>query len=90
MGKNSIIIIFHFQPGIYRGNTGQCEWKDAWTAYECHDLDHMAMVIESFDADTETRRISPVALYTDSYVDLVNGPQDHGWCHGYTCQERIR
>ena len=26
---------------------------------------------------------------TDRYIDLVNGPQDHGWCFGYTCQERL-
>ena len=24
-----------------------------------------------------------------SYLDLVNGPQDHGWCMGYTCQKRL-
>lgn len=36
------------------------------------------------------RRLSPIALATrDGYIDLINGPQDHGWCHGYTCQERI-
>ncbi|CAH1789075.1 unnamed protein product, partial [Owenia fusiformis] len=22
-------------------------------------------------------------------VDLINGPEDHGWCFGYTCQKRI-
>ena len=22
-------------------------------------------------------------------MDLLNGPQDMGWCFGYTCQERI-
>ena len=22
-------------------------------------------------------------------MNLLNGPQDHGWCLGYTCQERI-
>lgn len=46
-------------------------------------------MVESMDADTETRRISPVALLANGYVDLINGPQDHGWCLGYTCQERI-
>ncbi len=25
----------------------------------------------------------------DGYINLLNGPQDHGWCLGYTCQERI-
>ena len=28
-------------------------------------------------------------LGTTGYIDLLNGPQDHGWCFGYTCQERI-
>ena len=28
-------------------------------------------------------------LGTDGYIDLLNGPEDHGWCFGYTCQERI-
>ena len=23
------------------------------------------------------------------FVDLLNGPQDHGWCFGYTCQKRL-
>jgi len=45
--------------------------------------------MESLDADTETRRLSPVAIIQNGYVDLVNGPQDHGWCSGYTCQKRV-
>ncbi|XP_070541075.1 fibrocystin-L-like [Ptychodera flava] len=73
--------------GIIRNN--QCTWNDDWQAYKCHGLDHMMMIIESMDADTETRRLSPIALLADEYVDLINGPMDHGWCHGYTCQERI-
>lgn len=82
------------------------------------------VIIESLDADTETRRLSPVAILGkslwkiinikilliylrntwllnlhylivvpfskgDGYVNLLNGPMDHGWCLGYTCQERI-
>ena len=46
-------------------------------------------IIESLDADTMVRRLSPVALSADGYTDLLNGPMDHGWCHGYTCQERL-
>ncbi|XP_071828580.1 fibrocystin-L-like isoform X3 [Apostichopus japonicus] len=74
--------------GIYRGS-GDCVWMSSWQAYKCNNLDHRMMIVESMDADTETRRVSPVALLSDGYVDLINGPQDHGWCHGYTCQERI-
>jgi len=25
----------------------------------------------------------------DGYIDLINGPQDHGWCSGYTCRKRV-
>ena len=42
------------------------------------------------DKDTEIRRLSPIAvLSSNGYIDLINGPQDHGWCFGYTCQERL-
>ena len=41
------------------------------------------MVIESMDADTETRRLSPLTLVGGdtgaiNYTDLMNGPMDHG------------
>ena len=43
------------------------------------------LIIESMDDDTETRRLSPLALTGGStghgdYTDLINGPMDHGWC----------
>ena len=45
------------------------------------------LVVESMDGDTETRRLSPVALLSaggltpgsTGFVNLVNGPADHGW-----------
>ena len=73
--------------GIYRGKT--CDWKLDWNSYSCRGIDHLMMVMESLDADTEVRRLSPIGLAAGGYVDLINGPQDHGWCGGYTCQERI-
>ncbi|XP_022097673.1 fibrocystin-L-like isoform X1 [Acanthaster planci] len=75
--------------GIYRGHNNECTFNSNWRAYECHGIDHRMLVVESMDADTEVRRLTPLAMYSDSYVDLINGPQDNGWCHGYTCQERI-
>lgn len=47
------------------------------------------LVIESLDADTELRRLSPVALSANGYTDLLNGPMDHGCCFGYSCMERL-
>lgn len=77
------------EKGIYRGNTGQCSYKVNYEAYFCQNIKYRMLNIESLDVDTETRRLSPVAVATDSYIDLINGPQDHGWCHGYTCQKRL-
>lgn len=59
------------------------------TTIICFPTDYEMLVIESLDADTEVRRLSPVALSADGFTNLLNGPQDHGWCFGYTCQERI-
>ncbi|KAM3928399.1 fibrocystin-L-like [Leptodactylus fuscus] len=73
--------------GIIRDNT--CVYMPAWESYKCFGLNYEMLVIESLDADTETRRLSPVAVLEDGYVDLINGPQDHGWCSGYTCQRRV-
>lgn len=61
-----------------------------WNAYLCGSKTRYVMAImESLDEDTETRRLSPVALLSGGYVDLINGPQDHGWCSGYTCRKRL-
>ncbi|XP_076610974.1 PKHD1 like 1, tandem duplicate 1 [Chaetodon auriga] len=66
-----------------------CTYMSSWQSYKCFGLNYRMLVIESLDADTETRRLSPVAVLGDQFVDLINGPQDHGWCSGYTCQKRV-
>ncbi|XP_068094022.1 fibrocystin-L-like isoform X1 [Hyperolius riggenbachi] len=75
--------------GIIRDSS--CVYMSSWEAYKCFGLNYEMLVIESLDSDTETRRLSPVAVLAkgDGYVDLINGPQDHGWCNGYTCQKRV-
>ncbi|XP_076438726.1 fibrocystin-L-like isoform X2 [Babylonia areolata] len=74
--------------GIY--NFNNCQWMSTWNAYQCGDsVKYALLTIESMDEDTETRRLSPVAVYSGGYVDLLNGPQDHGWCSGYTCRKRL-
>ncbi|XP_068189914.1 fibrocystin-L-like [Antennarius striatus] len=72
--------------GVIRKN---CTYMPTWQAYKCFELNYRMLVIESLDEDTETRRLSPVAVFGEGFVDLINGPQDHGWCSGYTCQERL-
>ncbi len=53
-----------------------CTYKTDWQAYHCNNMTMKSLVIESMDSDTETRRISPVAIFSDDYkyVDLLNGP----------------
>lgn len=76
-----------FYIGIIRDDT--CSYKTSYQAWECHGYDYEMLMLESMDQDTETRRVSPVAVLGEGFVDLVNGPQDHGWCLGYTCQKRL-
>ncbi|KAG8441692.1 hypothetical protein GDO86_010757 [Hymenochirus boettgeri] len=73
--------------GIIRDSS--CVYMSAWESYKCFGLNYEMLVIESLDSDTETRRLSPVAVLGSGYIDLINGPQDHGWCSGYTCQKRV-
>ncbi|XP_066121905.1 fibrocystin-L [Saccopteryx bilineata] len=73
--------------GIIRDST--CKYIPEWQSYRCFGMEYAMMVIESLDSDTETRRLSPVAIVSSGYIDLINGPQDHGWCAGYTCQRRL-
>lgn len=59
----------------FRANTSEenCTYNNEWQGYECHGYKHGILVIESMDEDSETRRISPVALASNGYVDLFNG-----------------
>ncbi|XP_033758550.1 fibrocystin-L-like [Pecten maximus] len=83
--------LYHHQ-GITRG--GSCEKNEVSRYWNCTKLDHELVMFESMDSDTETRQLSPVASLScinnnDCYINLVNGPQDHGWCSGYTCRLRL-
>ena len=81
------------KKGVVRGNEfgndSQCIFSEIWNMYHCAGLDHLMLILESLDADTEVRRLSPIGVGANGFIDLLNGPQDHGWCGGYTCQERI-
>jgi len=57
-------------PGIVRDENLCTYWP------ECHGLVHKMLIVESMDNDTETRRLSPIAILSDNgYLDLINGPQ---------------
>ncbi|MBN3294524.1 PKHL1 protein, partial [Polypterus senegalus] len=57
--------------GVIRDSN--CTYMPSWQSYKCFTLDYEMLVIESLDSDTETRRLSPVAVLADGYVDLLNG-----------------
>lgn len=57
--------------GIIRDST--CKYIPEWQSYQCFGMEYAMMVIESLDPDTETRRLSPVAIMGNGYVDLING-----------------
>lgn len=54
-----------------------CQYQPDINGYQCHGLNMQILVIESMDSDTESRRLSPVAIFSDDnkYVTLLNGPQ---------------
>jgi len=80
-------MFYDIVTGIVRN--AQAQSITAWNAYEVYDMDYYMLIVESLDDDTELRRVSPIALQCNGYMDLINGPQDHGWCFGYTCQKRL-
>jgi len=62
---------------------------NTWQSYKCFGLNYRMLVIESLDADTETRRLSPVAILGDKYVDLVNGMTLTSSCNTYYFMHNI-
>uniref|UniRef100_A0A8D3DR72 PKHD1 like 1, tandem duplicate 2 n=1 Tax=Scophthalmus maximus TaxID=52904 RepID=A0A8D3DR72_SCOMX len=69
--------------GVIRDN---CTYMSAWQSYKCFGLNYKMLAIESLDSDTETRRLSPVAVLSGaSWISST----DQGWCSGYTCQKRV-
>lgn len=68
-----------------------CAYQPNWQMYFCNNtVDYRMLIIESMDADTETRRLSPVAIMSDNgYIDLINGPMNHACCNGYACRKRV-
>lgn len=56
--------------GIIRDD---CVYMYTWQSYKCFGMNYRMLAIESLDADTELRRLSPVAVLGNGFVDLING-----------------
>ncbi|XP_053388767.1 fibrocystin-L-like isoform X2 [Mercenaria mercenaria] len=73
--------------GVVRNNNCTYQWR--WQAFECmDDLNYKMLTIENMDRDAKNRQISPVALLSDGYIDLIDVPLDHGYCIQYTCRRK--
>jgi hypothetical protein len=64
-----------------------CTLMDAWNGWMCPSARYTRLIIENMDKDHEIRRVSPVALSSDGYTNILNGCMDHGdsthsfWVH---------
>ena len=76
-----------YWSGVIRNS--KCVYQSAWQAYECHDLNYKMLTTVSMDHDHMERRLGPVAILGDGYIDLSNGPRDKGICKGYPCNRRL-
>ncbi|CAL8088348.1 unnamed protein product [Calicophoron daubneyi] len=77
--------------GIIRDSS--CQFSNSMQAYNCSgQLKHRLLLFYSMDSDQMTRRVAPVAFATDglqqNYLDIINGPSDHGACSSYACMKR--
>ena len=77
--------------GTYRRN---CTYIERWNAHRCTaaSLKPARLIIESLDSDHTSRSLTPVAIATGGYVDLINAGQDHQKpkdCGGYGCLSRL-
>ncbi|XP_053372850.1 fibrocystin-L-like [Mercenaria mercenaria] len=75
------------EQGIVRNDN--CIYQTTWQAYECFSgLNYKFISIQSVDQDAGYRQVSPVAMLSDGYLDLIDVPQDHIRCKFYTCRQR--
>ena len=55
-----------------------CQYETEWQAFDCSHAnvyDYRMLSVESMDADTEERRLGPVAVLGDRTINLMNGEQ---------------
>ena len=77
--------------GIIRDDS--CTYHTEYLGWICrrdNGLRHFTMNYQFMDVDHMLRRITPLAVRSDTgYIDLINGPADHSCCVGYACMIRL-
>ena len=75
--------------GVKGTHSGACTHDVFNHYYKCDETVEYAQVLyQSMDVDTETRRLAPIAYYSQDTVDIINGVKDTSCCAGYACQLR--
>ena len=76
--------------GVVRDDT--CSYDanaPGWFCPAATGLQYYDLVYEMMDEDHFRRRLTPLAVRSDGYVDIINGPGDHSCCIGYACSLRM-
>jgi len=89
-----LVTVSRTQMGVNPpANTPTCVHKPDYNAYLCTGgptgRPAQQIVVESRDADTELRNVSPVFVGQLGNDDILISMMDHGWCFAYTCQKRL-
>ena len=86
------------------GDGGPCYFVPEWRSYLCVPGvgvdapgglpggvygDPQLLVVESRDADSEDRNVSPLLVASRGQTDVLISAMDQGWCFAYTCQKRL-
>ena len=69
-----------------------CKFITAWNSYLCSITSTALLQIDSLDADTRDRTVSPLILTSPdlpNYSNVLNTMMDHVWDGFYTGQKRL-
>ena len=76
--------------GIVRNS--DCEYRADMPGWFCpsnNGYHYYDMIYEMLDEDKDRRRLTPLAIVGNGYIDITNGPCDHSCCIGYACMIRL-
>jgi len=76
--------------GVVR--TNDCDYRATGPGWFCPDtagLQYYDLIYEMMDEDHLNRRLTPLAVRSNGYLDIINGPGDHSCCIGYACSQRL-
>ena len=64
-GHTPSSIVYHAVMLVILRSSFVGTWREAWNMYKCQDITYRMLILESLDADTERRRLSPIAIASE-------------------------